>query len=68
MRDICFVPDKDENQIGCDPEASRDALQQVEELVGSEPVNGEDPMESEDVKRQLREAKKPLSDAGRSGQ
>lgn len=34
-----------------------EAVRQVNELTDSEPVNGEDLLESEDLKQQLREAK-----------
>lgn len=40
------------------PEAAR----QVEKLTDSESVNGEDLLESEDLKRKLREAKARLSE------
>lgn len=50
---IAPVPDRDLNE-----EASR----QVNEVTGSPPVNGEDLIESEDLKRQLREAKQRLAD------
>jgi hypothetical protein len=38
-------------------DASTDALRKVEEIIESDPVNGEDLLGSEDLKRQLREAK-----------
>jgi hypothetical protein len=41
-------------------DASQKALQQVEKITESEPVNGEDLLESPDLKRQLREAKERL--------
>lgn len=37
-----------------------EAVRQVNELTDSEPVNGEDLLESEDLKRQLRDAKEKL--------
>jgi hypothetical protein len=46
------VPERDVNE-----EASR----LVNEVTESEPVNGEDLIESEDLKRQFREAKKRLA-------
>lgn len=61
MHHICVVPDKHENDLGCDPDASQDALNQVEELTGSDPIKGEDLLESEVLKRQFREAKQRLS-------
>jgi hypothetical protein len=45
------MAERDENQ---------EALRQVEKITGSEPVNGEDLLGSEDLKRQLREAKERL--------
>jgi hypothetical protein len=41
---------------------SQEALRNVERITESEPVNGEDLVESEDLKRKFREAKKRLSD------
>jgi hypothetical protein len=38
-------------------DASQEALRQVERITGSDPVNGEDLLGSDDLKRQLREAK-----------
>jgi hypothetical protein len=46
------VPERDENE---------EAVKNVEELTESEPVNGEDLIGSEDLKRQLREAKERLA-------
>jgi hypothetical protein len=46
-----FVPERDVNE-----EASR----LVDDLTESEPVNGEDLIESEELKRQFREAKERL--------
>ena len=46
------MPERDLNE---------EAVRQVNEVTGSEPVNGEDLIESEDLKRQLREAKKRLA-------
>jgi transcriptional regulator of met regulon len=39
----------------CD--ASQKALEQVQKITESDPVNGEDLLGSDDLKRQLREAK-----------
>lgn len=39
---------------------SQEALRNVEKITDSEPVNGEDLVESEDLKRQFREAKERL--------
>lgn len=41
-------------------DANEKALRQVEKATDSEPVNGEDLLGSEDLKRQLREAKERL--------
>jgi hypothetical protein len=46
-------------------DTNRDALEQVEKATESEPVAGEDLLESEDLRQQLREAKKPVKDANR---
>ena len=46
-------------------DANKEALRQVEEATDSEPVNGEDLLGSENLKRQLREAKERLkADSG----
>ena len=42
-------------------DASQEALEQVEKITESEPVNGEDLLSSPDLKRQLREAKERLA-------
>ena len=42
-------------------DTSQKALEQVEKITESEPVNGEDLLGSDDLKRQLREAKKRLA-------
>lgn len=42
-------------------DVSQKALEQVQKITESEPVNGEDLLESEDLKRQLREAKERLA-------
>ena len=42
-------------------DANKEALEQVEESTDSEPVKGEELLESEELKRQLREAKERLS-------
>jgi hypothetical protein len=41
-------------------DANREALKQVEKATESEPVHGEDLVESEDLKHQFREAKERL--------
>lgn len=46
------VPEPDENE---------EAVRNVEKATDSEPVNGEDLVESEDLKRQFREAKERLA-------
>lgn len=43
-----------------DKDANQEALEQVERITESEPVSGEDLLGSEDLKRQLREAKKRI--------
>jgi hypothetical protein len=43
-----------------DQDANREALKQVEKATDSEPVKGEDLVESEDLKRKFREAKERL--------
>jgi hypothetical protein len=48
---IANMPERDSNQ---------EALDQVEKITDSEPVNGEDLLESPELKRQFREAKKRL--------
>jgi hypothetical protein len=54
-------------------DVNQEALRQVEHVTDSKPVDGESLLESEELKRQLREAKKRLSDdatsprAGREG-
>ncbi len=40
-----------------DKDASQQALEQVEKLTESDPVDGEELLGSDDLKRQLREAK-----------
>jgi hypothetical protein len=42
-------------------DASQEALDQVEKATESEPVSGEELVESEDLKRKFREAKERLS-------
>lgn len=42
-------------------DASQKALEQVQKITESEPVNGEDLLGSDDLKRQLREAKERLA-------
>jgi len=41
-------------------DANKEALEQVEEATDSEPVNGEELLQSDDLKRQFREAKERL--------
>lgn len=41
-------------------DASQDALEQVQKITESDPVNGEDLLGSDDLKRKLREAKERL--------
>lgn len=45
------MEDRDENE---------QAVRNVDQITGSEPVNGEDLVESEDLKRKFREAKERL--------
>ena len=45
----------------------RDALRQVEKATDSEPVSGEELLESEELKRQLREAKSGEASLPRDG-
>jgi hypothetical protein len=40
---------------------SQEALEQVQKITESEPANGEDLLGSDDLKRQLREAKERLA-------
>jgi hypothetical protein len=44
-----------------DKDASQEALEQVEKATDSDRAKGEDLLGSEDLKRQLREAKKRLA-------
>jgi hypothetical protein len=46
-------------------DASQEALEQVHKITESEPVNGEDLLESPELKRQLREAKQRPSEPPR---
>ena len=41
-------------------DTNEEAVRQVEKITDSEPVNGEELVESEDLKRQFREAKEQL--------
>lgn len=43
-------------------DANKEALEQVERITESDPVSGEDLVDSEELKRKFREAKKRLSD------
>jgi hypothetical protein len=56
--DVQTVPERDVNE-----EASR----LVNEITGSEPCNGEDLIESEDLKRKFREAKEGLEKQRKQG-
>ncbi len=49
---IASVPERDENE---------EAVRNVEKATESEPVKGEDLLESEELKRKLAEAKKRLA-------
>jgi hypothetical protein len=49
-------------------DANKDALEQVGKITGSDRDKGEDLLGSEDLKRQLREAKKRLESSEPSGQ
>jgi len=49
-------------------DASQEALDQVEKATESGPVNGEELLESEELKRQLREAKSGEASLPRDGQ
>jgi hypothetical protein len=42
-------------------DASQEALEQVQKITESDPVNGEELLESPELKRQLREAKERLA-------
>ena len=44
-----------------DRDANKEALDEVETATESEPVKGEELLESEELKRQLREAKERLN-------
>ena len=52
------MPERDLNE---------EAVRQVNELTGSEPVDGKDLIESEELKRQFREAKKRLASESAPG-
>ena len=47
---------------------SQEAARNVDRITGSEPVNGEDLLGSEDLKRQLREAKERLKSSDKPRQ
>lgn len=47
-----------------DQDTNREAVRQVEKITDSAPVNGEDLVESEDLKRKFREAKERLKRLG----
>lgn len=42
-------------------DSNKEALDQVEQATESKPVNGEELLQSDDLKRQLREAKQRLT-------
>jgi len=44
---------------------NQEAVRNVDKITDSEPANGEDLLESEDLKRQLREAKERLKSESR---
>ena len=44
-----------------DPDENEQAVRNVEEVTESEPVRGEDLIDSEELKQQLREAKERLA-------
>jgi hypothetical protein len=46
--------------IMAERDSNKEALEQVETATDSEPVSGEDLLQSEDLKRQFREAKERL--------
>ena len=48
-------------------DANQDALRQVEHATDSKPVRGEELLESEELKRQLREAKSGEANYPRAG-
>jgi hypothetical protein len=48
-----------------DRDANKEALDQVEHATDSDPIKGDDLLESPELKRQLREAKERLSEANR---
>jgi hypothetical protein len=50
-----------------DTDANQDALRQVEKATDSEPVDGEELLGSEELKRQYREAKKRLASESAPG-
>ena len=43
-----------------DRDANKEALEQVEKITDSEPVNGDELVESDDLKRKFRDAKERL--------
>jgi hypothetical protein len=45
----------------CEPDDNTEITKAVNRVTDSEPVNGEDLLESEDLKRQLREAKERVA-------
>ena len=49
-------------------DTNREALRQVENATDSEPVRGEELLESEELKRQLRKAKDGEANSPRGGQ
>jgi hypothetical protein len=51
-----------------EPDASADTLRAIEELTGSEPVNGEDLIGDPETARKFREAKERAAARARSAQ
>jgi hypothetical protein len=50
------------------PDESQEALEQVEEATESDPAQGEDLLESEELKQKLREAKERLKTGPSQGE
>lgn len=57
---FAWTPKKADNASVPEKDANKEALDQVEQATESKPVKGEDLLESEEAKRQLREAKERL--------
>lgn len=58
---ICAYPCGIFSDAMAESDENQEALRNVEKVTDSEPVRGEDLIESEDLKRQLREAKERLA-------